>query len=138
MKEKLVTTCIVLLCSFAACSHHPETGVPLIVRQIEIRDTIQPEVLYAKPGEEIRWENFRSMPVQLGFLTTNLLKELGCEKGVATLFGEVNDLITIRPQESVSLCFVHTGELKYNVWFDPGNPRGAISPTATVRVEKAS
>lgn len=64
-----------------------------------------------------------------------LLDELSCAQGVKTLFGEVNDLITIPPGGAISLCFGRAGELKYNIWFEPENPRGKISPTATVRIE---
>jgi hypothetical protein len=27
-----------------------------------------------------------------------------------------------------------TGDLRYNVWFDPEDPRGAISPTLTISI----
>jgi hypothetical protein len=47
----------------------------------------------------------------------------------------MGDLVTILPGESVSLCFVRGGGLKHNVSLEPGNPRGHITPTATIRVE---
>lgn len=106
-----------------------------VIHTIEISGGVEPEVLYARPGQEIRWHNSRKNPVRLGFLTMKLLDEVGCEKGVLTLFGQVNDLVMIPPGESVSLCFVRRGEMKYNVWLDPENPRGAITPTASIRVE---
>lgn len=91
-------------------------------------------MLYAAQGEEIRWHNLRANTVRLGFLTTKILDEVGCENGVATLFGRVNDLITIPPGKSVSLCFIRPGDLRYNVWFDAEDPKSAISPTATIRI----
>ncbi len=106
-----------------------------LVREIRIADAVKPDPMFANLGEEIRWTNARSAPVRIGFLTMRLLDELSCEQGVKTLFGEVNDLITIPPGGSISLCFGRAGELKYNVWFEPQNPRGLISPTATVRIE---
>jgi hypothetical protein len=74
----------------------------------------------------------------MGFLSMRQLDELACAKGkdVVTMFGRINDLVTIPPGESISLCIVRSGELQYNVWFDEGNPKGAISRTATVHVEK--
>ena len=105
---------------------------------IQISDLVQPRTVYAKSGEEIRWQNLRTNPVRVGFLTRRLLDELGCMKGVSAVFGEVSDLITIEPGESVSLCLLRSGILQYNVWFDPENPKGAISPTATVHVEAGS
>ena len=127
-----------LVCVFSACSHEPVTDRPPAVRMIQISDSVQPRTVYAKSGEEIRWQNLRPNPVRVGFLTRRLLDELGCEKGVATLFGEVSDVITIAPGESVSLCLLRSGDLQYNVWFDVENPKGAISPTATVHVEAGS
>jgi hypothetical protein len=105
------------------------------VHTIQISDLVTPDTLYAKPGEEIRWRNLRSNPVRLGFLTMRLLDELACEKGVATFWGGMSDLVTIPPGGSMSLCFVRVGVLQYNVWFDAENPKGAISPTASVHVE---
>ncbi|MBU6433276.1 MAG: hypothetical protein KJS98_08170 [Nitrospirae bacterium] len=127
---------VVLICGLSACGHRPATDVQPMVRTIHISDVVQPEVLYTTSGEEVRWKNLRSNPVRLGFLTMRLLDELACEKGVATIFGQINDLVTIPPGESISLCIVRAGELQYNVWFDEKNPKGTISRTATVRVEK--
>jgi hypothetical protein len=107
------------------------------VRTIQISDVVEPEVLYAMPGEEIRWENLRTNPVRVGFLSTNLLEELGCREGVTTVFGQVNDIVTIPAGGSISLCFVRGGTLQYNVWFDEEYPKGRMSPTATVYIEVA-
>jgi plastocyanin len=136
--QKRFVMCAVVLLTASACSHSPTSEASRTVREIQIGDTVQPQTLYAKPGEEIRWQNVRSSPVNLGFLTTSLLKELSCQKGIVTLFGEVKDFVSIPPHESVSVCFVRPGELKYNVWLNPENPRGAITPTATIRVEAES
>ncbi|MBD0316600.1 MAG: hypothetical protein ICV75_07905 [Nitrospiraceae bacterium] len=133
--QKRFVMCAAILLTASACGHSPTIEPPRTVRQVEIGDTVQPQLLYAKPGEEVRWRNVRSAPVNLGFLTTSLLKDLSCQNGVVTMFGEVKDFISIPPQTSVSVCFVRPGELKYNVWLNPENPRGAITPTATIRVE---
>lgn len=136
--QKRFVMCAVVLLTASACSLTPDSEASRTIREIQIGDTVQPRLLYAKTGEEIRWQNVRSTPVNLGFLTTSLLKELSCQKGVVTMFGEVKDFISIPPQESVSVCFVRPGELKYNVWLNPENPRGVITPTATIRVEAES
>ncbi len=134
MMQVLRGLCVGLLMVQLGCGHRVESGPPQ-VREIRIAEAVTPDLMFAKPGEEIRWTNARPASVRIGFLTTRLLDELGCEKGVKTLFGQVNDLITIPAGESISLCFGRVGELKYNVWFEPENPRGRISPTATVRIE---
>lgn len=119
----------------SGCSHRSLDVSDAPVRTIVISDAVSPETLYANPGEEVRWKNNRDNPVRIGFLTMRLLDEVGCEKGIATIFGHLADLVTIPPGESVSVCLVRSGDLKYNVWFDADDPKGAISRTATVRVQ---
>lgn len=120
----------------SGCSHASVDRTDTPVRTIVISDIVNPETLYAHPGEEVRWKNDRDTPVRVGFLTMRLLDEVGCEKGMATIFGHLADLVTIPPGESVSLCLVRSGDLKYNVWFDADNPKGAISRTAIVRIQQ--
>lgn len=124
-----------LLPVLVACSHQHELNSAVRVRTIQISESVTPTLLYTSPGEEVRWTNLRSNPIRLGFLTMRLLDEVGCEQGITTLFGQMNDLVTIPPGESVSLCFVRRGDMKYNVWLEPDNPRGPITPTAIIRVE---
>lgn len=135
MTRKFWGLCVGLVYVLSACGHQPATNSSATVHTIQISDLVTPDTLYAKPGEEIRWRNLRSNPVRLGFLTMRLLDELACEKGVATFWGGMSDLVTIPPGGSMSLCFVRVGVLQYNVWFDAENPKGAISPTASVHVE---
>jgi plastocyanin len=118
----------------AACGHTPSTETGRTVRTVEISQQVNPSVMYASPGEEVRWTNARENAVRVGFLNLRLLEDHRCQKGIVDLFGQVNDLVTIAPGESISLCFARTGDLRYNVWFDPEDPRGAISPTLTISI----
>jgi len=106
-----------------------------VVRTIRISDVVKPTTVYARSGEEIRWENLRATPVRIGFLSGRLLEELGCNKNVSSFFGDIGDAFTIGPGEAASLCPLRAGTLQFNVWFDADNPRGEISPTATIHVE---
>ena len=126
--------CVLALCTLAACSHSAATSSGRTVRTVEISDLVKPGVMYASPGDEVRWMNASGNPVRVGFLNRNLLEDHQCQNGIVNLFGEVNDLITIAPGESISLCPVRAGDLRYNVWFDAENPRGSMSPTMTVRI----
>ena len=129
-----LSLCVLAVWAFAACGHNPATSSGRTVRTVEISDLVKPGVMYAAPGDEVRWTNARENPVRVGFLNRNLLEEHQCQNGIVNLFGEVNDLITIAPGESISLCPVRAGDLRYNVWFDAENPRGSMSPTMTVRI----
>lgn len=126
---------LVASCMLQACGHSPMSESPGAVRTIRISDMVKPSTVYARSGEEIRWENLRATSVRIGFLHGRLLEELGCTKGVSSFFGEIGDTITIGPGESASLCPLRSGTLQFNVWFDADNPRGEISPTATIHVE---
>ena len=113
---------------------NPSSNAGRTVRTVEISHQVNPRVMYASPGEEVRWTNARSNAVRIGFLSKRLLEDHRCQKGIVDLFGQVDDLVTIAPGESISLCFARTGDLQYNVWFDPEDPRGAISPTLTISI----
>ena len=128
--------CVVIAMTLSACGHASSTGAGRTVRTVEISQQVKPQIMYASPGEEVRWTNMRSTPVRVGFLSLRLLEDHHCQKGIVDLFGQVNDHITIEPGESISLCPGKTGDLQYNVWFDPEDPRGPISPTLTISIRK--
>ena len=134
MTRITLSVCAVALCAFAACSHGTAASSGRTVRTVEISDHVKPGVMYASPGDEVRWMNARENPVRVGFLNRNLLEDHQCQNGIVNLLGEVNDLFTIDPGESISLCPVRAGDLRYNVWFDADNPRGSMSPTMTVKI----
>ncbi|HEX5551447.1 MAG TPA: hypothetical protein VFX36_11465 [Nitrospira sp.] len=131
---RLSVCCAMAIALSAACGHTPSTETGRTVRTVEISQQVNPPVMYASPGEEVRWRNARENAVRVGFLNLRLLEDHRCQKGIVDLFGQVNDLVTIAPGESISLCFARTGDLRYNVWFDPEDPRGAISPTLTISI----
>ncbi|HJT20580.1 MAG TPA: hypothetical protein VJ746_08920 [Nitrospira sp.] len=135
----MMRSCLAYLTMFAgllaACDHHRMNHIPSAARTIEITEVVKPGTVYAKTGEEIRWQNLRDNPVRVGFLSKRLLNDLGCRKGLSAFLGEVDDLVTIEPGESIGICPLRSGVLQYNVWFDPDNPKGAISPTGTIHVE---
>ena len=119
-----------------ACAHTPPTGAARTVRTVEISNQVNPHVMYAAPGEEVRWTNARQNAVRVGFLNLRLMEDHQCEKGIVDMFGQVNDHVRIEPGDSISLCPGKTGDLQYNVWFDPEDPRGAISPTLTIKIRE--
>lgn len=127
--------CLAIAMGFSAgCALTPSVEAGRTVRTVEISDQVDPHVVYASPGDEVRWTNTRANAVRVGFLDLRLIENHQCQKGIVDLFGRVNDLVTIAPGESISLCFARTGDLRYNVWFDAEDPRGAISPTMTISV----
>jgi len=122
-----------MLSVLVACEHTPldHSGT---VRSFQILDTMQPTVLYAQVGDEIRWENLSNKVVHLRFLGTPNWEIVTCEKGFRWM-GLMQDSATIKPKEFVSLCFSKPSTLRFNVWMDWENSQSKISPTLTVHVE---
>jgi plastocyanin len=131
---RLSLSLAVIIALAAACGHAPSTGAARTVRTVEIAQQVNPHVMFASPGEEVRWRNARQNAVRVGFMNLRLMEDHQCQNGIVDVFGQVNDHVTIEPGESISLCFTRTGDLQYNVWFDPENPRGAISPTLKISI----
>lgn len=134
MTQRPVSLCLALAIALSGCGHALSSGAARTVRTVEISNHVNPRVLYASAGEEVRWTNTRSNAVRVGFLNMRLLEAHHCQKGIVDLFGQVNDHVTIEPGASISLCPAKAGNLQYNVWFDPEDPRGAISPTLTISI----
>lgn len=121
----------------SGCASLPETSTTGQIVAFEIGQSVAPTFLRAYVGDEIQWRNMRSGPVRVGLLTNIGRKDLGCAKGFSR-FGMVDDFVTIPPGGYASLCLAHGGTVQFNVWFDSSNPRGAISPIATVKISEQS
>lgn len=104
------------------------------VRYVQILYEVKPPTLYARVGDEIRWLNLQSSPVQVGILNGGWHGHVACEKGFKR-FGTMEDMVVIAPQEYVSLCFAKPATVHYNVWLDAQNLKGSMSPTATIRID---
>lgn len=124
----------IVLTVIAACAAGQELRGSKAVHDVYIEDGVEPRQLYVQRGDEIRWHNRRANEVKLGLIGTQWRNHLACEKGF-TRFGMTEDLVTIRPQAYVSLCFATPGTIRYNVWLDPKNLTGSMTPTSTIRVD---
>jgi hypothetical protein len=121
------------LASISGCAHTSTPNPSVRTHFIQIREQVSPQDLYVYVGEEVRWQNLRSDPVKVSLLSHHRLDLASCEKGF-THFGTMDDSATIPPREYASLCFSQPGTIQYNVWLDPDNPRGSMTPTARVQV----
>lgn len=123
----------ILLLGILSCTTAPHAGGSGAVRYIQIRQDFTPSTLYARVGDEIRWHNVSPDPVRVGILDNKWRDHVACEKGF-TRFGAMEDLVTIQPQEHVSLCFSKAATVHYNVWLHAQNLKGSMSPTAAIRI----
>ena len=125
---------VLALVGLAGCGVTHVTEQSVTVHDVHIRQEVTPRMLFARRGDQIRWHNLLPSPVQIGILGTRWQDHVVCEKGFKR-FGQMEDLVTIQPQEYVSLCFSQVGTVQYNVWLDPKNLTGSMSPTATIRID---
>jgi hypothetical protein len=119
----------------AACSYGREAGHPARVHYVQIRETVTPMTLYANVGDEIRWQNLRKEAVKIGLLGNPNLDTVACHKGFSWL-GAIQDLVTVKPSEYVSLCFSEPATIRFNVWMNVEDLTHDMSPTGTIRVSK--
>ena len=124
-----------ILIAAAGCAKHTERA-DSHVHYVQIRDTITPMDLYVSVGDQVRWQNLRGEPVKIGLLPGVDLEKTSCEKGFRN-FGIMEDFVTIKPRDYVSLCFVRPGLVRYNVWMDPQDSKGNITRTAVIHIERS-
>src|SRR4051794_32540657 len=74
------------------------------VHDVNISQDVSPRLLNVQRGDEIRWHNLLTSPVKVGILDNKWQDNILCQKGFMWL-GQMNDLVTIAPNEYVSLCF---------------------------------
>ena len=126
----------ILLCLVAsACASQPHTTDKGTTHVIHISNRVLPDELIASIGDEIRWNNESSKPVAVGLLESKWLDGVTCESGFRGLW-RIDDIVTVKPGHSVSLCFARTGTVQYNVWLDADNMRSSMSPTAVIHVRE--
>jgi plastocyanin len=114
-----------------ACSSIPDTSRSGQIRDVKIMETaLEPADLSVRPGDEIRWLNYRTKPVRIIFLD-RLDDSVSCERG----FGGsgMNDT-TIKPSKAAGLCFGKPGEYRYTARMEAEVTGGEIPVTGTVRV----
>jgi len=128
---------LLVLAVVHGCSTMPETTGTGTVLHVAIHDHVSPDMLIAHLGDEIRWQNVSEKTIRIGLLGSRAYDHVSCQHGFSWL-GHLRDFATIDPGDYVSLCFSHTGIVRYNVWLDADDLRGSMSPTASIKIERAS
>ena len=108
---KLLIVAAVL--SLAGCML-PHTTRTAVIHDVKIDDELSSETLMVQPGDEIRWVNMRKMAVQLDI--PNLASDrLSCQRGFRNWMGQIDESVSLQPNETVSLCFKAPTVVHYNV-----------------------
>jgi plastocyanin len=120
------------LLMLAGCQTIGGESMPTLTRTGEVKDVIiregvEPASVMANPGDEIRWINKRQGTVRVVFLnpmTENLTcqRNFGGPMGFGTKRNEYSAKLS--SNETASLCFRDPAEVKYVVRADSNDPIG--------------
>lgn len=125
MKTMMHAFAALAVLTLSACSHSPtatktvsetEAGTKTgMVRNIVINETIHPESLTVRAGDEIRWINQRQDAVTVT-IDQAADHSVSCRHGFSKAMGMGFDNSTkLASNETAGLCFTRLGTFKYSV-----------------------
>jgi plastocyanin len=115
-----------------ACSSMPDTSRTGQIHDVKIIESqLQPTEVSVRPGDEVRWLNYRTKPVRIIFLD-RLDEALLCERGFS---GSGKNDTTIKASKAVSLCFAKPGQYRYTARMEAEVAGGEIPVAGTVYVQ---
>lgn len=117
----MVLGAVVLLA--AACASHYTSSRTGAVRDIIVIEAPNPGELRVNPGDEVRWVNRRTQPIQIDLLETRV-SELTCNRGFTDFFGGPREHVTLEANQTASVCFPIAGMIRYNVRMESALPGG--------------
>lgn len=115
----------------ASCTVAPSRPSSLQAHYIQIHDSVIPQRLDVRVGDEVRWQNLRAEPIKISLLSPLSGSGVSCQTGFSR-FGALDDTATIPPKAYVSLCFARAGSIQYNIWLDLQDPLRSMTPTAKI------
>jgi len=134
---------MILTLACASHQHFPESSLTGEVFEVKIDNSVTPQSVTAKRGDEVRWINMSNTPVDVSVVQTR--EELiSCQKGFAStnlgyLFGtsEYENIVmaTVRPNETASLCFAISGKYVYTLRKDPSTTGSLDKKSGSITIE---
>lgn len=108
------------------------------VKDILIRDAVEPTSVMVNPGDEIRWINKRQGAVRVVFLNP-MTENLSCQRNFGGPMGfgiKRNEFSAkLSSNETASLCFRDPGEVKYVVRAESAShPSGEENIAGTISI----
>ncbi len=116
-------------------------GMPTItrtgeVKDIVIRENVEPATVTVNPGDEIRWVNKRQGDARVIFLLP-VEGQLTCQRGFGGMMsgGNKNQYTAkLGVNDTASVCFKNSSEIKYVVRADSNLPSGEENIAGTINV----
>jgi plastocyanin len=136
-----------VLVTVGCASHPPFPDLSITGRIVEVTigESLTPQEIAAKPGDEIRWINTTGGPVDISFVEA-LDGRVSCQKGFVSagwgyLFSSDSShpeflvVATVHGHESASLCFSIPGTYAYTMRKETAEERKAGGIAGTVTIE---
>jgi plastocyanin len=107
------------------------------VKDVIIRDVVEPTSVTVNPGDEVRWINKRQGDVRVIFLNP-MTENLTCQRNFGGVMGfgtKRNEYSAkLSPNDTASVCFRDSGEVKYVVRAASGDPIGEQNIAGTIQI----
>ena len=139
----LTWVAVVVTMGCASHRHFPESSLTGGVFEVKIDNSLRPQSVIAKRGDEVKWINMSNVPVEVSLVQTR--EELiSCQKGFAStnlgyLFGtsEYENIVmaTVRPNDSASLCFAISGKYVYTLRKNPSATGSLDKMSGSITIE---
>jgi plastocyanin len=139
VQRNLLGTALLML---AGCQTIGGESMPSLTRTGEVKDVIiregvEPASLTVNAGDEIRWINKRQGTVRVVFLNP-MTENLACQRNFGGLLGfgtKRNEYSAkLGSNETASLCFRDPAEVKYVVRADSSDPIGEQNLAGTISI----
>lgn len=130
------------LLMLAGCQSIGGEGMPTLtrtgeVKDVIIRDVVEPTSVTVNPGDEVRWINKRQGDVRVIFLNP-MTENLACQRNFGGMMGfgtKRNEYSAkLSPNDTASVCFRDAGEVKYVVRATSGDPIGEQNIAGTIQI----
>ena len=106
-----------------------------VIHEVRFAEQMTPTNLLVQVGDEVRWVNQRSGPVLVQFLG-DALDDVVCQVGFSSVLRRQQESATIRPNESVSLCFGRIATVTYNARMDSPVAGGQTIESGVIRIAR--
>ncbi len=128
------------------CASHPpfpESSLTGRIVEVQVGQSLTPQKITAKEGDEVKWVNTTSLPVDIAF-DQSLDGVVSCQKGFVStgwgyLFGgsEPDFLLIaqVHSRDSASLCFSTRGTYTYHVHVEQAATSTAPRIAGTITIE---
>ena len=124
---------LVALVFLGGCESTPTVTRTGDVKDIIIGDNLSAAEVSVNPGDEVRWVNKRTAPVQIVFLDPLVNDRLSCKKNIGGLMTR-SDTAKLATNESASACFRDVGQVRYTVRMNSALPTGEINVPGVITV----